>query len=189
MQTESMASLKGHFLMAMPSLRDPNFSETVTCICEHTAEGAVGVVINRLHAAINAGDIFEELGIACRAEASDIPVYWGGPVRMDEIFILHGQPSDWAGSLVVTADVALNNSLDVLQAIAAGRGPRPSLLCIGCAGWGPGQLEAEIGENAWLTCRIFRDVMFDLPVEERWNAAVRKMGIDPALLCDAAGHA
>lgn len=189
MQTESMASLKGHFLLAMPSLRDPNFSGTVTCICEHTAEGAVGVIINRAHAAINAKDIFDELNIECRAQAAEIPVYRGGPVRMDEIFILHGRPSDWSGSLMVTDDLALSNSLDVLQALAAGKGPQPFMLCIGCAGWGPGQLEAEIGENAWLTCQIFRDVMFDLPAGERWNAAVRKMGIDPALLCDVAGHA
>ena len=188
METETASSLKGHFLLAMPSLLDPNFSETVTCICEHTDQGAVGIVVNRIHEGVRAGDVFEELGIECTVAAA-MPIHYGGPVRMDEIFVLHGPPFDWTGCLMISPRLALSNTIDIIHAIAAGSGPSSFLISIGCAGWGPGQLEAEIRANAWLTCPIFEDVVFKLPIEERWGGAVREMGIDPALLSDSAGHA
>ncbi len=189
MENEKDASLKGHFLLAMPGLLDPNFSQTVTCICEHTDQGAVGIVVNRLHEGILAGDIFEELGIECIERAAALPIHYGGPVRMDEIFVLHGPPFDWTGCLVISPRLALSNTIDIIHAIAAGSGPAAFLISIGCAGWGPGQLESELAANTWLTSPISEDVVFEMPLEERWGGALKKMGVDPALLSDAAGHA
>jgi putative transcriptional regulator len=182
-------SLKGHFLMAMPALADPNFSQTVTCICEHNDEGAMGIVINRRHDLLSAKDIFDELDIACTPQAEAVPVYSGGPVHPGEIFILHGPPFAWAGCLKVTATVALSNTRDILEAIAQGRGPAAFLIGLGCAGWGPGQLEMEIRENAWLTHPVFDENLFVLPVEGRWEAGMQRIGVTPTRLSDTAGHA
>lgn len=181
--------LKGQFLMAMPGLLDPNFHQTVTCMCEHNAEGAMGVVINRIHQALTAKDIFEELSIHCSPRAERIPIHLGGPVHIAEIFILHGPPFDWEASLMITPGVALSNTKDIIESIAKGNGPESFIISIGCAGWGPGQLEAEIKQNAWLTAPVFEENIFKMPVENRWEEAVKKVGIDPRLLSDRAGHA
>jgi putative transcriptional regulator len=189
MQDALTGSLKGQFLLAMPGLTDPNFSQTVTCICEHTEGGAVGVVINRLFESLSAKDIFQELGIGFQAQTGQLPVHLGGPVHVDEVFVLHGPPFGWKGCLLISPSLALSNTRDVLEAIAQGSGPESFILTLGCAGWGPGQLEHEIGENAWLTCAAFEEIVFDEPVATRWESAVRKMGIDPSLLSQTAGHA
>ena len=181
--------LKGQFLMAMPGLADPNFSQTVTCISEHTPDGAVGIVVNRIHALISGEDIFNELKIEHTPEAASIPIHIGGPVHIGEIFVLHGPPFDWRGCLKITPSLAMSNTLDILKAIAMGSGPESFMISIGCAGWGPGQLEAEIRENVWLTGPIFEDIIFKNPVSSRWEDAVRKIGITPELLTDQAGHA
>ncbi|MCU0538425.1 MAG: YqgE/AlgH family protein [Desulfobacterales bacterium] len=182
-------SLKGHFLLAMPGMADPNFSQTVTCICEHSDEGAMGIVVNRRHDLLSAGEIFDELGIRPTVPADAIPVHCGGPVHPGEIFILHGPPFGWEGCLKVTATLALSTTRDILEAIAAGRGPAAFLINLGCAGWGPGQLEMEIRENAWLTHPVFDENIFVLPVAERWEAGMRRIGISPTRLSDTAGHA
>jgi putative transcriptional regulator len=183
------ASLKGHFLVAMPGLGDPNFSQTVTCICEHNEQGAMGLVINRLHDDLHAKDIFDELSIAGGAAAEAIPIHAGGPVHTGELFILHGRPFHWEASLMVTPSLALTNTRDVLEAIAAGRGPAAFMISLGCAGWGPGQLEAELRENAWLTHPVFEEPLFVFPVAVRWQETLRQIGIDPVMLSDTAGHA
>lgn len=183
------ASLKGHFLMAMPGMADPNFSQTVTCICEHNEQGAMGIVVNRLSEGISVKDIFDELSIGCTPRIESIPVHFGGPVHSGELFILHGPPFTWEASLSVTPTLGLSNTRDILEAIAAGRGPDSFLISLGCAGWGPGQLEDEIKENAWLTQPVFEENIFVLPVEVRWTEALKKMGVDPALLSGTAGHA
>lgn len=188
MQTLS-ASLKGQLLVAMPGLSDPNFYRTVTCISEHTDQGAVGIVLNQVHAALSAGLIFEELGLEHTDTAAQLPVHMGGPVHENELFVLHGAPFDWEGALAVHPQLALSNSKDILAAIARGEGPEAFLISLGCAGWGPGQLEYEIKENVWLNCPYDDKITFDLPVEQRWDAAMARMGIDPTLLSDAAGHA
>lgn len=182
-------SLKGHFLLAMPGMADPNFSQTVTCICEHNDEGAMGIVVNRRHDMLSAGEIFDELGIRHTAPADAIPVHSGGPVHPGEIFILHGPPFGWEGCLKVTPTLALSTTRDILEAIASGRGPAAFLISLGCAGWGPGQLEMEIRENAWLTHPVFDENIFVLPVAERWEAGMRRIGISPTRLSDTAGHA
>ncbi len=183
------SSLKGHFLMAMPGLTDPNFLKTVTCICEHSQDGAMGLVINRQHPALTAKDIFEELHMPYRVAAETIPVYTGGPVHLNELFILHGPPLSWHACLQITPALGLSNTPDIVQAIAQGTGPRDFLICLGCAGWAPGQLEVEIRQNAWLTGPIVERNIFHVAVDERWREAVRTVGIDPDLLNDTVGHA
>jgi putative transcriptional regulator len=182
-------SLKGHFLIAMPNLRDPNFYQTVTLICEHGADGAVGVVVNRVHAEISAEAVFKELKITCDPRAAEIPVHIGGPVHIGEIFVVHGPPLEWGTSLRVTSGIALSNTLDIIEAIAQFRGPGSCLLSLGCAGWGPGQLEAELRDNAWLTAPADDDILFECPVDSRWQEAVKRLGIDPNLLTHTAGNA
>lgn len=189
MASQVQDSLKGQFLIAMPSLADPNFFQTVTCISEHNDKGAMGVVINRHHEFLTAREIFAELKIDCRPEAAAMPLHVGGPVHTDEIFILHGPPLVWEGSLGISPTLALSNSIDLLRAVATGSGPEAVLLCLGCAGWAPGQIEAEIRQNAWLTGPVDPQILFDLDVGRRWEAAVQGLGIDPALLSAAAGHA
>ena len=189
MASDYPESLKGQFLMAMPALLDPNFHQTVVCISEHTHDGAVGIVINRVHPTIKAATILDELEMDYRPELSHVPIHLGGPVHTSELFILHGPPFDESTSLVVTPSLAMSTTRDVLQRIAWAKGPSYYLIALGCAGWGPGQLEAEIRQNAWLTGDIEEKILFELPSEKRWSAALENLGIDPALLIDTAGHA
>ncbi|HSO20067.1 MAG TPA: YqgE/AlgH family protein [Desulfosarcina sp.] len=186
---QTWQSLKGQFLMAMPGLADPNFFQSVTCLSEHNPKGAMGIVINRIHTEINGKMIFDELGIPMGPGAEAIPIHVGGPVHMNEIFILHGAPFNWEGSMMVTDGLAMSNSRDVLEAIAAGNGPHSFIIALGCAGWGPGQLESEIRGNAWITGPFAETIAFRTEVEGRWEAAMKMIGIDPALLSDIPGHA
>jgi len=182
-------SLKGQFLMAMPGLADPNFFQTVTVICEHTQAGAVGIIVNRIHSSLSAKNIFEELSIEHMPSAGSISIHFGGPVHVDEIFVLHGPPFDWEGCIVITPSVGMSNTIDVLEALAMEKGPKSFIITLGCAGWGPGQLESEIKKNAWLTDTASDEIVFDVPIDNRWEMAVKMMGIDPALLSNTAGHA
>ncbi len=181
--------MKGQFLMAMPGLLDPNFFQTVTCISEHTEAGAVGIVVNRVHPYLSAKSIFDELKAEYKAGAESIPIYIGGPVHIGEVFVLHGPPFNWQGCLVITPFMAMSNTLDIIKAIAMGKGPKSFIIALGCAGWGQGQLESEIKENTWLTGPIIKEIVFDVQVHTRWEEAVKKIGIDPVLLSEKAGHA
>jgi len=189
MEDNYQVFFKGQFLIAMPRMTDPNFFHTVTCISEHTREGAVGIVVNRPHPSIIGKDIFNELKINYVSDSELIPIYVGGPVHIGEIFILHGPPFNWESCLMVTPFLAMSNSKDIVEAIAMGNGPEAFIISLGCAGWGEGQLESEIKENAWLTFPISEKIVFEIPVEYRWEEAVKKMGIDPGKLSDIAGHA
>jgi putative transcriptional regulator len=184
-----MDTLKGQFLIAMPSMMDFNFAHTVTCLSEHNKEGALGIVINRMIPSLRAESIFKELKVDYISEASQIPIFIGGPVHENEIFILHGSPFSWEGSMQITPNLAMSNTMDLIRAIAMGEGPESYLISLGCAGWGPGQLEAELAQNAWLTCPATDEILFDYAVDDRWDAAVKTLGIDPVLLSDTAGHA
>ena len=186
---QTWQSLKGQFLMAMPGLADPNFYQSVTCLSEHNAKGAMGIVITRVHPEINAKMIFDELQMTSNPGAEAIPIYIGGPVHMNELFILHGAPFIWDGSIMVTDELALSNSRDILEAIAVSDGPQSFIIALGCAGWGPGQLESEIRSNAWITGPYAASIAFQTEVEGRWEAAMKKIGIDPTLLSDIPGHA
>jgi putative transcriptional regulator len=181
--------LTNHFLIAMPNLADPNFFHTVTYICEHSNEGAMGLVINRpigLHLA----DIFAQLEIMITdTSVSDQPVYLGGPVQGDRGFVLHDSTSEWDSTLKVTQEISVTTSFDILQAIAAGKGPVNSLVTLGYAGWGAGQLEEEITQNAWLNGPAQSDIIFKRASQERWQAAADLLGVDLNLLSSDAGHA
>ena len=180
---------KGHFLMAMPELADPNFSKTVTLICEHAPAGAVGIVVNRVHQFLTGKDIFDELKIEYSPGVENIPIHIGGPVHIDEIFLLHGPPFGWQGCLPVTSGLALSTTMDVLKEIAMGKGPESFIIALGCSGWASGQLENELRENAWLITSVFEEIIFQTPVSERWEEAVKKLGINPSSLSGKAGNA
>lgn len=186
---ESTSYLKGHFLMAMPTLMDPNFRKSVTCISEHTDEGAVGIVVNQVHDGLTAAMVFDELGIEDRMQAESVPIHMGGPVHTNQLFVLHGVPLDWGGSLIVNEHLALSNSRDIIEAIARREGPRAFIIALGCAGWGPGQLEWELSQNAWLMTACDLDIIFNVPLEKRWENAIRNIGIDPGQLSDMGGNA
>jgi putative transcriptional regulator len=189
MENNSPDPFKGQLLMAMPLLVDHNFYQTVTCICEYTSAGTVGIVINRVHPSLTVKDIFNELNMGFIPDVESTPIHIGGPVHMGEIFILHGSPFGWEGSLMVTPTIALSYTRDNLESIAMGRGPKSYIIALGCAGWGPGQLESEIKENSWLTSPIVEDIIFDMPIEDRWEASLKKIGVDPALILNTSGHA
>jgi putative transcriptional regulator len=188
-QAEENGYLKGQLLIAMPALLDPNFHQTVTCMAEHNRDGAMGIVVNRVHPQIRAEDIYRELEIPFAPEAGAAPVHVGGPVHSGEIFILHGPPLEWEASLTITPTLAMSNTIDLLKAVAMEKGPSAYLICLGCAGWAPGQLEEEIKQNAWLNGPVEEEILFSLAVEHRWAAAVERLGFHPDLLSGTAGHA
>ena len=189
MNESSSFYLKGQLLIAMPRLLDPNFYKTVTCLSDHTGEGALGIIVNRIFTSLSIKDIFKELNIDYRPEAAAIPVHIGGPVHTHQLFVLHGPPFEWEACHRILPSLGLSNSRDILQAIATEKGPESFIVSLGCAGWGPGQLESEIKENTWLTTHIVEDIIFNTPIEARWNETVKQMGIDPVFLTDSAAHA
>lgn len=182
-------SLQGRLLIAMPSLNDPNFALSVTYLCVHNQDGAFGLVVNQVLESASGKSLFDELKIQADGSADSIPVHMGGPVHQGYVFVLHGPPLDWGASLAVANNIAMSNSMEILEAIANDRGPESYMLILGCAGWAPGQLEAEMAENSWLTCPGDGDILFNTPVEERWEKAAKTIGVDLSLLSNAAGHA
>lgn len=186
---QSACSLANHLLIAMPALADPNFSRGVTLLCQHNAEGALGIVVNRVSQLV-LGDVLEQMSIrSLHEELSRTPVYSGGPVQTDRGFVLHEPCGDFDSTFHVSDQVHVTTSRDVLVAMAEGKAPHRSLVALGYAGWGAGQLEAEIRENAWLSVPADASILFETPVEQRWQAAARLAGIDVLLLTDYAGHA
>jgi len=182
-------SLRNHFLIAMPALDDPNFFHTVTYICEHNAEGALGIVINR-PTDITLGDMLSQLSIIPEDQLNTtVSVFEGGPVEQQHGFLIHSPLGQWGTSLPVTEQIALTTSKDVLEAIAKGAGPERYLVALGYAGWGPGQLEEEMAANAWLSGPASAEILFDTPAEKRWEAAAALLGVDLRLLSSESGHA
>ena len=182
-------NLTNHFLIAMPNMVDPYFARTLTYICEHTDQGALGLVVNRpIDLSLEA--LFEQLDIALedRRHAA-LPVYFGGPVQMDRGFVLHHPVGQWSSTLAVNDMVGLTTSRDVLKEVGQGRGPSKLIVTLGYAGWEAGQLEHELGMNGWLTVEATLDVIFDLPAEERLPAAMEMLGVSYATLSEEAGHA
>jgi putative transcriptional regulator len=182
-------NLTHHFLIAMPNMADPNFAGSLTYICEHNERGALGVVINRpIDMTLQA--LFEQIEIPLQDHTrASMPVYFGGPVQVDRGFVLHRPPGDWQSTLSINGELALTTSRDVLQAVGEGRGPEQILVSLGYAGWGPGQLEQELSQNAWLTVAARPEVIFDMPPEVRFAAAMDLLGVDPMRLSDEVGHA
>ncbi|MCW5621106.1 MAG: YqgE/AlgH family protein [Burkholderiales bacterium] len=182
-------NLTHHFLIAMPNMADPNFARTLTYICEHNEQGALGLVVNRPIEMTLEG-LFDQVDIALNDRKwADLPVYFGGPVQVDRGFVLHRPSGSWQSTLTVTDEIGLTTSKDILEAVAQGRGPKQILVSLGYAGWAAGQLEQELGQNAWLTVPADVDVVFDVPPERRFQAAMDLLGIDPTRLSDDVGHA
>jgi putative transcriptional regulator len=181
--------LTGQLLIAMPSMRDPRFTRTVIYICAHTPEGAMGLVLNRLVGSVTFPDLLAQLSIEQTPEAQQIRVHFGGPVETGRGFVLHTAEYNAAGTMPVNGGVALTASLDILKDIAAGHGPQQSLLALGYAGWGPGQLDAEIHANGWLSVPSDHALIFDPNLDDKWERAMAKIGIDFSKLSHQAGHA
>lgn len=186
-------NLTNHFLIAMPSMMDPVFGGTVIYLCEHSPRGAMGMVINRAIELTVAG-LFDRIDLKLEIipDSHPIgkrPVIFGGPVQDDRGFVLHTPVGEYSSSLKVTEEIAFTTSRDVLEAVAAGDGPEQVLISVGYAGWGAGQLEQEILANGWLTVAADARILFDLPLEERFAAAIKLLGIDPLMLAAEAGHA
>lgn len=191
---DSTQSLADHFLIAMPSLADPNFARGVTLICQHDEHGAMGLMVNRL-SDITLAEVLRQMDIA-----SDSPtlgkqsVLLGGPVQPDRGFVLHDDPRDFGSTLRFgqregRGGLAVSTSRDILQEMARGAGPENALVALGYAGWTAGQLEDELAQNAWLTVPADRAICFHTPLSERWNAAARSLGVDLSRLSDMVGHA
>jgi putative transcriptional regulator len=193
MVSDAMASeegyLTGQMLIAMPSLQSPSFARTVICICAHSAEGAMGIVVNKPIDTLSFDDLLKQLDLAPVPPQRRIRLCQGGPVEGGRGFVLH--TADWSNdqSLPVTEDFSLTASVDILKAIAGGGGPRQGILALGYAGWGPGQLEEEIQANAWLSVPLDEALLFDESDDRKWRAAMAKLKVDPSLLSGAAGHA
>jgi putative transcriptional regulator len=189
MRRMSNVDLTNHFLIAMPAVVDPYFSKTLTYICEHTENGALGIVVNRPIDLTLAG-LFQQIEIPVeRADFANMPVYFGGPVHIDRGFVLHHPVGRWQSTIAVHDTIGLTTSKDILQEVARGSGPNRILVTLGYAGWAPGQLEHELAMNGWLTVQARLDIIFDLPAEERLSAAMEMLGVNFATLSDEAGHA
>ncbi|ROR34517.1 YqgE/AlgH family protein [Inmirania thermothiophila] len=181
--------LTGQFLIAMPALADPNFARTVTYVCEHNADGAMGIVVNR-PLELTLGELLDHLEIPCTDAALRArPVFYGGPVQRERGFVLHRPAGEWEASLRIGDDLGLTTSRDILAALAEGRGPEQALVALGYAGWAAGQLEQEMAANAWLSAPGDRGILFDLAPERRWEAAAALVGVDLNNLSGEVGHA
>lgn len=186
-------SLANHFLIAMPAMSDPNFSRTLTYVCEHNADGALGIIVNR-PIDIKLGTLFERVGMPLspgesQVKYNNLPVFFGGPVQTDRGFVLHRPAGHWQSTLNVTEEIGLTSSRDILQAMSEDGEPSEILVSLGYAGWAAGQLEWELSQNGWLTVAAAPEIIFGLPPEERLPAAMQLLGIDFANLSEVAGHA
>jgi putative transcriptional regulator len=182
-------NLTHHFLIAMPAMADPHFAHTLTFVCEHNADGALGIVVNR-PIEMTLSTLFEQIEVDLPdAALGRSPVLYGGPVQMDRGFVLHRPLGNWQSTLAVSDDLGLTTSKDVLEALARGEGPKDVLVSLGYAGWSAGQLEQELKQNAWLTVDADADVLFGVPPDRRLPEAMSRLGIDFSRLADGAGHA
>lgn len=184
-----MDSLKNHFLIAMPTLEDPLFFRSVTYLCEHNDQGAIGIVINQpLDLCLE--DIFSQMGIKTESLliAKQV-VFAGGPTHRERGFILHKKGLGFQNTIEVSQDISLTTSPDILQSIAQHKGPHQNLVALGYAHWEPNQLEKEMAENSWLFAKASQDIVFHVPIEQRWRAAAALAGIDLDKLSDDIGHA
>ncbi|MBR0670398.1 YqgE/AlgH family protein [Neoroseomonas soli] len=181
--------LAGHLLIAMPGMQDPRFDHSVVCLCAHSSEGAMGLIVNRPLAGMAFDDLLRQLNLEPVPPQRRIRMLSGGPVEAGRGFVLH--TDDWStdGSLPVASGLTLTASLDILKAVASGGGPRDCVLALGYAGWAPGQLEDEIQRNAWLSVPADGALVFNADTTRTWEAALAKLRVDPALLSGDAGHA
>ena len=181
--------LTNQLLIALPALAQTNFSRSVALICQHDDDGAMGIVVNR-RSEYTLGEVLGQMGVEGGSQAlRDQPVLAGGPVHPERGFVLHDGGPRWDSTLAIAPSLFLTTSRDILEAMARGDGPAHAIVALGCAGWGSGQLEQELGENDWLTAPSDAELLFTLPLEARWAAAAGRIGVDFAHLADYAGHA
>ncbi|MBE0454165.1 YqgE/AlgH family protein [Roseovarius autotrophicus] len=186
----SPVDLTGKCLIAMPGMGDPRFAHSVVYLCAHSAEGAMGLIVNKPTDELRMRDLLDHLSITPGAVMRNLPVYFGGPVEHGRGFVLHddGYRSDLA-TLNVDRGFGMTATLDILEDLAEGRGPDHAILALGYAGWGPGQLEQELAQNGWLTCDADADLVFTTPDPEKWEAALARLGVSALMLSQQAGHA
>ena len=185
-----MRTLQDHFLIAMPAMGDPNFNGTVTYLCQHSEQGALGIIINR-PLDIQLGEVFRQHAFEILDdEQANQPVMGGGPVQPGVGFVLHQSENDYESTLEITgAEIKLTMSKDILSAMARGQGPQPALVALGYAGWDAGQLESELAANVWLSTPADTAIIFNTPFQKRWAAAAALLGVDISQLSSYAGHA
>ena len=182
-------NLTHHFLIAMPAMQEGVFAGTLTYVCEHNENGALGIVVNR-PISLTLGELFDQIKIPLNQPGiAKTPAHFGGPVQTERGFVLHDTPGNWESTLRINDKLALTTSKDILEAIGEGHGPRNMIVTLGYAGWDQGQLEHEITENTWLTVPASEHILFDLPAERRLAAAMALLGVDYASLAEDAGHA
>ncbi|MCW5577160.1 MAG: YqgE/AlgH family protein [Dokdonella sp.] len=181
--------LSNQLLIAMPSLRDPTFARGVALLCQHGEDGAMGLMINRL-SEYRLGDVLAQMNLQSNlSEVVDAPVLIGGPVQPERGFVLHTAGGAWESSFAISEQISVTTSRDILIAIAAGNGPRHALVALGYSGWSPGQLEQELVDNHWLTAPATEALLFETPLDERWQAAADLVGVNLSRLASHAGHA
>lgn len=182
--------LQGNLLIALPGMTDHRFERTVIYMCAHSADGAMGIIINRPVEGLRFRQLLHQLGIQASPDAADLPVLFGGPVETGQGFVLHSNDFERGQStLAVSADISLTTTLDILRAMAAGGGPNRALFALGYTGWGPQQIEGEIQSNGWIHCAADNEIIFGTDMESKWAVALRKLGIDMSGLSAHAGRA
>jgi len=182
--------LEGKLLIALPGMADPRFEKSVIFMCAHSEDGAMGLIVNKPIEGLGFHDLVRNLDIPVNGNAADAPVLFGGPVETERGFVLHsGEYAFTNATMPVTSEISLTATLDILKAIAAGHGPQRSIFTLGYAGWGPGQIEDEIRMNGWIHCDADSRIVFETGMDDRWGAALRKLGIDLSLLSANTGRA
>ncbi len=181
-------SLRGHFLIAMPGLKDSIFSDSITYICDHSEQGAMGIILNQ-PLNIKLDEVFDQLSLEYEPGAGETPVLSGGPVNSQQGFVLHKNEGKWDSTLQISDGVCLTASRDIVSAIAEKKGPAGAQFALGYAGWSPGQLDEEIAGNSWLSVPAESRIIFDVPIHKRREAVAEKLGIDLNLISGTAGHA
>ena len=179
----------GQLLIAMPGMRDERFAKSVIYMCAHTEEGAMGLVLNQRLDSLTFAELISQLELDEKHLSRDVPVHFGGPVESGRGFVLHTSDYQQDATLEVVNGVALTATVDILKAIAQGKGPQKSLLALGYAGWGPGQLDMEIRANGWLQVPSDSEIIFDIEPDTKWERAIQRLGVDPRMLSDDVGHA
>ena len=182
-------SLAGQLLIAMPQMQDRRFASSVIFLCHHNEDSAMGLVVNKTIDSVSMPELLDKLGVPSGGMIGRLRVHSGGPVEEGRGFVLHSADYVEENTLVIGNNLALTATLDILHAIGRGQGPRRSLLALGYAGWGPGQLDAEMQENGWLHVPADEDIVFDDDLADKWQRALAKLGIDPLALSGDAGHA
>ena len=192
-QTSKMENpfLAGKLIIAMPTMSDPRFKRSVVCICAHNEDGAIGIIINKIIESLSFSKIIKQLKLNKNMTKNDYKnhIYFGGPVETERGFILHSADYSSENSTSINSEISMTASTEILQALIDGNGPNKSIVALGYAGWGPGQLDTEIQSNAWLSVESDLELVFSAKTAEKWDMALEKMGVNPALLSTEAGRA